>query len=354
MSIFAEGMSLGIGLPGCAELARVLGKDSWLTDLSEDLLCDMFALSFAPDSGVLGDPDYAKDDTADVCATAVCFPGCRCGLRRGNFLTPVPAQSCPRYDTRPWGVWAGFQVLGQTPGFKWPTQVKEPGATLRAPELPRSGGELRLRPRSRVTRSLEAVGRRVRGWWKDLPAESDAQLALLWMQEYSVDGTKLGMARSVSTCGDDGQVGSISLVEVHFSSEERPSGSGLFVCPELVAELFSIRCFRALDASTLQSLRGRARLWARDKGVSPLDLALFLPGTLVFAALPQWGEVEALGALRSSAAKWSVDVLGSLARGHLKAASGPSGFWASIKSVFGGHRDHILEPMSTRLALTQA
>lgn len=258
-------------------------------------------------------------------------------------------------------------ILGAGPGprtyvpsYTWhseyagPVEPKEPVTANTVAEAPKRERGLRLRPRSRLTRNLEAVGRRVRGWWRDLPVDSDAELALLWMQEYSVDGTKLGMARSVSTRGEDGSVGTVSLVEVHFSSEERASGAGLFVCPELVAELFAIRCFRTLDASTLQSLRGRARLWARDKGVSPLDLALFLPGTLVFASLPQRSEVESLGALRSSAALWSVDVLGALGRGVLKAPTGPRGLWPSIKAVFGGHRDHILEPQSTRLALSPA
>jgi len=239
------------------------------------------------------------------------------------------------------------------PSFVWAADYKEPVVTDTTTKRADSSSSLRLRPRSRVTRDLEVVGKRVRGWWKDLPVDSDAQLALLWMQEYSVDGTKLGMARQVTTKSDEGEVGSISLVEVFFRSEERPSGSGLWVCPELVAELFNVRCFRGLDTSLLSSLRSRARLWAKERGVSAMDLSLFLPGTLVFSSLPQKNEVESLGALRSTAAVWSIDVLGALSQGVLKAPTGPTGVWATLKTVFGGNRDSILEPQGTRLVLAK-
>jgi hypothetical protein len=289
----------------------------------------------------LGQSDSYLYDSVGLC---LALDGC----------LPVVSLSCmPSVSSGCWQSESGVECVppGECSAITGSSDYKEPAAP-QAAEPPILGRGLRLRKRSKVTRSLEYMGGRLRGWWRDLPSVSPANTALAWLAEYSAPGTKLGRVRQVQ-CGSDADVQeSVSVVSVMFGSEHQASRE-LWVCPELVASLFTVRCFRAVGPDVLSSLRSRARLWARERGVSDLDLSFFLPGTLVLAALPQPDEVVSLGALRSSAAEWSSRVLAPLAKGNFVSGKlrGPRGFWDTLVALCGGEpRDHILSPARTWLS----
>lgn len=105
----------------------------------------------------------------------------------------------------------------------------------------------------------------------------------------------------------------------------RDDGSGsvrtLLVSPELVAELTTRRLFRCQTSVLLGSMRGRAVMWGKEKGLSAMDLVRIMPGSITLAMLPMGDEVAAVQALRGAAGRWSVEVLGSLEKGVLRGAS---------------------------------
>nr|QOE55593.1 hypothetical protein [Macrophomina phaseolina umbra-like virus 1] len=264
---------------------------------------------------------------------------------------------CPFQDTACFGV--GPHALNRSvftlgtwtrSDREWPSE--DLGPPDLGPKPVRAEGRFRLRKRGRATAALAQLGRSVRGWWRDLTCNTDAELALLWMQKYSAPGVKLGSVRSVPCSAEAEVQASVSVVEVLFSSEE--STRPLWVCPELVASLFTVRCFRHVGPDVLASLRSRACLWARDRGVSDLDFSLFLPGTLVFASLPQPGEVVALGGLRSDAARWSSQVLAPLAAGQAVARSPWDIPWSRALRIifFGEEEGNPLRAVRSALALS--
>lgn len=211
---------------------------------------------------------------------------------------------------------------------------------------------LRLRPRSKATRSLAYLGACARRWWRDLPASvgagvTDANLALCWLASYTDGQAKTGRVIRLSTAvgKPPAHVVSVSMGGGHARGE-------LWVCPELVASLSLVRVFRAVGPGLLASLRARARLWCADQGVSDLDASFILPASVVLASLPQASEVECASALRSDAARWSVDVLGPLAKGVAKAPTW-LGFWEGVQRALRWvGPSGVYEPTCNRLSLS--
>lgn len=224
------------------------------------------------------------------------------------------------------------------PGFRYDVVVKDLGA----PQAPKPRGVfsgLRLRPRGKMTRSLALAAAKAPCWWKDLAGASGARAALSWLESHLQDsGVKLGMSNLVETNTDEGNRGTLVVSQALFSSEE--GSRWLWICPELLAALHTVRVFRPVSESLIASLRSRARHWAKERGLSVLDLTRVLAGTLVLAALPMPDEVVALGALRGSAAQWSSDVLGSLLAGKATPTNRGLG-WADVfrqplRNILGG------------------
>nr|UYZ32452.1 hypothetical protein [Alternaria dianthicola umbra-like virus 2] len=183
--------------------------------------------------------------------------------------------------------------------------------------LGRPPRSFRLRKRGRFTRALEAAVT-CTTWWKDLSGAGGCSPARAWVDSY-LSGTDAKVVNEktlvIPARADGGDERSLQLVQMPF--ENGTAKRQLWVCPELVAKLVSVRLFRAPSAGLLASLRSRARLWSDEVGVDAMDLARFLPGSLVLAVLPSPDEVAALGALRGSAGRWGADVLGPLAQGRL-------------------------------------
>jgi len=201
---------------------------------------------------------------------------------------------------------------------------------------------LRLRARSRLTRDLERVGLELPGWWEDLPGESPANRALAWLEAHLMDsGAKVCGTADIVACGEGGDR-SLTGVRVLFSSEE--GTRWLWVMPELLAHLYTVRLFRPMSESLLGSLRAKARLWAKEVGLSVESLARVLAGTLVLAMLPVPDEVVALGALRGSAGQWSTEVLGALSKGQLKSTTRGGSWWDVLRPSlrFGGTKGTFL------------
>nr|QHD64839.1 ORF-B [Erysiphe necator umbra-like virus 2] len=202
---------------------------------------------------------------------------------------------------------------------------------------------VRLRPRSRQTANLEYLGRTVSRWWRDLPGASPAQVALAWIEsQYAGTGLKVGSTHQIPASLRGEGDSPLPAVQVHFSSEE--GERWLWVAPELTAYLFNYRLYRPISDSLLASLRSRARLWAEDNGVSVMDLARVLPGSLMLACTPTPDEVVSLGALRGSAAQWSREVLGALSKGKAMPTTRGGSWWDVLKPSlrFGGTQGSIL------------
>lgn len=200
--------------------------------------------------------------------------------------------------------------------------VKDPaGSDLpAAPRIGRPWG-LRLRKRGRLTAVLESASRVELGWWSDLTSD-DASRARAWLRHYGggvlskvVGGATIEGIVSTDKDTDDEvtKVTSYQLLSVPFKGDATPRA--LWVCPELLADLTMTRLFRPVSSALLGSLRGIARRWVEDRGISALDAVRFLPGTLVLAMLPMPDETTAVAALRGAAGRWSADVLGDLAHG---------------------------------------
>jgi len=199
----------------------------------------------------------------------------------------------------------------------------------------------RLRKRGAETRRLQALSAAAPGWWEDLPGNSPARRAIAFISALGKGaGVKLGANSLIQAEMDDkGNARTpLSVVRAEFSSEE--DTRGLWVCPELLAHLLSVRLFRPISESVLASLRSRSRLWAKERGIGVMELVSFLPATLVWASLPMPDEVVALGALRGSAGQWSSEVLGALAKGQARPTSRGTG-WVDVlanplRALLGG------------------
>lgn len=201
---------------------------------------------------------------------------------------------------------------------------------------------LRLRRRSRLTRDLERCALALPGWWEDLPGETPARRALRWLESHLCgSGAKVCGTTDIPAGGEDGPR-VLTGVRVLFSSEE--GTRWLWVMPELLAHLYTVRLFRPMSESLLGSLRAKARLWAKEVGLPVESLARVLAGTLVLAMLPVPDEVVALGALRGSAGQWSVDVLGALSKGQLKPTARGGSWWDVLRPSlrFGGTKGTFL------------
>lgn len=131
---------------------------------------------------------------------------------------------------------------------------------------------------------------------------------LLWLSEHFADLGLKAVGESLLESGADR--GDIGLVRVLFSSHEQ-GGRELNVCPELLAELWTLRAFRAPSEALLASFRARSRIWARENGMSVLSLARVLPGTLVLAMTPNADEMCAFGALAGRPMRWGAEALGA-------------------------------------------
>jgi len=198
--------------------------------------------------------------------------------------------------------------------------VKEPEDPSPASDTAKVKRCLRLRKRGRLTSALERSWKNLPCWWSDLAGQGTLSGARSWLASFmdgAVDKISDGkeiIVKGAEECG----VRTLQLLQIPFESNghNRP----LWICPELLATLVSVRMFRPVSEGLLASLRSRSRLWARDEGVDVMDLVRFLPGTLVLAMLPMPDEVTAIGALRGAAGRWSVSVLGALAKGRLVSA----------------------------------
>lgn len=218
------------------------------------------------------------------------------------------------------------------------SEVKEPGSV--GPDKSRSWLGFRLRRRGRATRALESLCVRGSRWWRDLPSSSPALTAASWLVSWTSGEVKIGTPRPI-TVKVEGE--SASAIPLHLTSAGG-AGQVCWVCPELVASLVCSRVFRAVDAGLLQSLRSRARLWAKERGMSDLDLSFIISGSVTFAALPQRSEVASLSLLRTDAARWSVGVLGALGQGRVESTI-KLGFWESLGRAVRWSRPHgQLEP----------
>lgn len=212
------------------------------------------------------------------------------------------------------------------------------------PELTVSRSELRHRPRSKVTRTLEALGGSFEGWWEDLAGETPAARGLRWLTAHLGSGVKGAAIKSLRLATDlkglDGldELGGSGCAGGPVHVAEIPCGgkgsaTRLHCCVELVAHLAVVACFRPPSPALLSSLRARARLWAREVGVSDLDLSLFLPGTLVLAMRPSSEVVMATHVLRSDALRWGADVLGAFDQGVVREQRF-LGFWEGFRRAF--------------------
>lgn len=224
---------------------------------------------------------------------------------------------------------------------------KEPEPARGSEETP--GRRLsRLRRRGHFTNVLGVVATRVCPWWKDLGSDTGSASAASWLVSYLSDTGVNVLGKGYEVVCKEGR-DPLYLVAVPFSSDE--GTRELWVCPELVAALAAVRLFRPVSEGLLATLRSRARLWAEERGVLLMDLVRFLPGTLVLASLPMPDEVVALGALRGDAGRWSADVLGSFAKGVLKAPSRVmDSWWGVLKPAlrFGGPKRGTLEACGAR------
>lgn len=200
-------------------------------------------------------------------------------------------------------------------------QYKDPADTV-----PAAGGagkrRLRLRRRGRQTAVFASSWQNLPGWWSDLTGKDSLSAARSWLRCYwdgVVDKISDGKEIMVNL-GSEVGVRPLQLYQALFTNGDvrRP----LWVCPELMAHLVSVRMFRPVSEGLLASLRSRARMWAKEEGVTVMDLVQFLPGTLVAASLPAADEVAAVGALRGRSAQWSAAVLGPLAQGMAKPSPG--------------------------------
>lgn len=216
------------------------------------------------------------------------------------------------------------------------SEHKDPGVT------DTSGGKFgqlapRLRKRGAVTRRLENLAKALPCWWSDLAGSGGAKSTLLWLESYLKDsGVKVAANRQLQTVDVEGNVSTLTLAQVAFSSEE--GNRWLWVCPELLASLVVVRLFRPVSETLLASLRAKSRMWAREMNMRVEDLASVLPGTLSLAVLPMPDEVVAVGALRGHAGRWSNEVLGNLSRGRLAAVSRIGSWWDVLRPAlrFGG------------------
>jgi len=326
-----------------------------------DWLVDVVPLIYAPHSSDLvvrsayGFEGLSPSSVSpEVLLTSWSFDECRCGpstLGEGfvGSLLGDPELLARLYapEAQPWGDYdhAGCWMRGRSVSKESGDETESSGGPIaRAP---------RWRKRGKLTRSLAVLGSELRrGWWRDLPESgSPAQDGMNFLVKFLAPGTKLGVVNQVCVVRDDVPE-RLPIVEVQFSSEN--GTRNLWVSPGLVASLFTVRCFRAVDEGLLASLRSRARLWARDQGMSDMDLAFILPGSVMLAALPQPDEVLAVGALRSSAAVWSSKVLRGLSNGVAASYAPNRSFMGTLRVLLGGGKDTINSPVCGRLNLSGA
>lgn len=208
-----------------------------------------------------------------------------------------------------------------------PCRVSGPGVE-RAELTPREC-KLRLRPRSRLTRTLDALGRGL-DWWEDLVEPvSPARRACAWLQAYLGPGLKAVRIHARRLRSDSGV-----LLPAHVVGIPLGSGGpqdGLWVCPELIADLASSACFRAPTYDLLQSLRGRARYWAQDIGLGQMEFSLLLPGSLVLAAQGSAQSLTAVSVLRSDRGRYAHKLLSALEKGRAVSVSSVLGGWEGFR-----------------------
>jgi hypothetical protein len=260
-----------------------------------------------------------------------------------------------------------------------PAKRQEPArnATRAAPKVRFLVGQ-RSRKRGRVTNALEELAKLDIGRWTRAQSSSDLPGVSrndphAWLSAY-VDSTGLKIAageairaitrRDVEIPAELDETGKV-LVPAYVEHESVEKIHGLLyvpfamstghvrhlaVLPALLADLVKARLFRAVSASLMGSLRGRARQWADDHGLSDMDLVHVMPGTLTLALLPMPDETAALGALRGSAGRWSADVLGAFAKGVLKEPSEGRG-WKDALRWFSSKSGRVLAPGVDTLTL---
>lgn len=224
--------------------------------------------------------------------------------------------------------------------------IKEPGVVV-ASESPKRRWGFRLRPRGKLTNFCEHSCRRT-AWWRDLrtslgPVGSPARA---WLEScYEDSGVELvGTGKKVACApAEDGTTRLLHTMQILVRPDTgRLAGSrGLWVIPELVAELAAVRMFRPFSETLLASLRGRSRRWAEDVGLPTMDLVRCLPGSLLLALLPGKDEVAAVEAMAGVGFQWSVKHLGPLAKGTVLSRVGGGLAWLGIpggggSGAFGG------------------
>lgn len=214
----------------------------------------------------------------------------------------------------------------QGPGWGW-EEFQEGNACPSSSTTSGSRGGLRLRRRGRLTNCLERAMKDSNSRWSDL-AGAGLSPAHAWLQAFG-HGALPKMSAGEDIIGEelneDGDLKRTHVVPTVWVPFGRDNGTGsirtLLVAPELVAELTTRRLFRSPTSVLLGSLRGRAVMWGREKGVSAMDLVRIMPGSIVLSLLPMHDETAAVQALRGSAGRWGVEVLGALEKGTLRSPS---------------------------------
>lgn len=217
---------------------------------------------------------------------------------------------------------------------------------------------LRLRKRGRLTNALEQAMEKSKGRWRDLANTGIQSRARAWLQGYcspnlsKVELGELLVGRPVPLSKEQLEAGEKPIspftptVWVPFVGDNG-CVRALLVSPQLVAELSVKRMFRSVTSVLIGSLRGRAAMWAAERGLPAEDLVRVLPGSLALAILPQPDEVHALAALRGAAGEYSSKVLASLEKGVLTApASPPLGAFVRwpFSLLFGKTNTRLLAP----------
>jgi hypothetical protein len=252
-------------------------------------------------------------------------------LEVGGGFDPLGWNSCLDSDPEPLFMETSPVIVDKEPAF---------------PERPKVAGALgRLRPRGKLTRSLQTLGASFEGWWRDLAGDSSANRALAWFQAYTGGSVKVEFVRTLPTSKEDGEPSSV--MGIRLDGESKVGGS-LVICPELVASLACVRAFRGMDAGLLPSLRSRARLWAKEREISDLDLSLFISGSCTFSVLATRSEVAAYSLLGTDASRWATSTFGALSSGRVDLGGVRLGYWESIRRAIRWTRPAgVLEPTVT-------
>jgi len=236
-------------------------------------------------------------------------------------LVEVPPVPLPGVDDPLQAPTETFGFSSSSPG----SGVKEPGCSSGKQSAERTSLRLgfRLRKRGRLANCLAHALDVSQGRWKDLAETGIQSRARAWLSGYmhstghgQIEPGELIFGGIKKQDGESAKTTLTSTVWVPFVGDNGHVRA-LLVAPELVAELAKKRIFRSMTSVLLGSLRGRACIWADERGISAMDLVRILPGSIALAVLPMPDECVALSSLRGTAGVYSSTVLARLEQGKL-------------------------------------